>query len=164
MKLKYWQIADCGLQGICRLSKQAKKSKYMRLSLPSVSKHAGNQCVHTCTHKQGHAQPCIQVETFRYSMCPHMHPNAGARSTSNKYQHKQTHSHFLVLAGTCRYCSALNTCSLLLIQANINSSLDMNQQLQTQAQLLIRADTCTNMTSLGCVHTHSGLQYVHVHA
>jgi hypothetical protein len=30
--------------------------------------------------------------------------------------------------------------------------------------LLILAGMCTNMTSLGCVHTHAGLQCVHVHA
>ncbi len=35
--------------------------------------------------------------------------------------------------------------------------------MQIQTQLLIRADTCRNMPSLGYMHTHAGLQCVHVH-
>jgi hypothetical protein len=126
----------------------------MRLSPPSMSKHAGIQCVHTCTHKQGHAQPCIQVKTFRHSMCPHMHPHAGARSTSNKYQHKQTHSHFLVLAGTCRYLlssqyvlSALDTSKYKLIPgyeptiADTSSALDTSRHVHKHDKLGVRAYT-----------------------
>jgi hypothetical protein len=48
--------------------------------------------------------------------------------------------------------------------ADSHSSLGKSKQMQKYAQLLIRAGTCANMPSLGYVHTHAGLQCVHVHA
>ena len=74
------------------------------LSLAYRSKHSGIQCVHTCTHMQGHAQPPINTSTSRHTL---------------------TSWYWLAHADIC---SDLNTCSLLLIQANINSSLDMNKE------------------------------------
>jgi hypothetical protein len=77
--------------------------------------------------------------------------------------------------------SALETCQQMLSSratyADKRSAQDASQlvqihthvpiwasNMQLTAQLLIQAGACRNMPSLKYVHTHAGLQYVHVHA
>ena len=78
--------------------------------------------------------------------------------------HAQVSKHANKRSPTCRQHTVTLSSRYRPRNADTHLSLNTSQGMQMHAQPLIRADTCRKMPSLGYLHTHSGLLYVHVHA
>jgi hypothetical protein len=141
-------------------------------------------CLHVFQHGQTHRQQasalacvcvCLNIDEhasalwhmLAFDVCRHMQRHAQHSIRTGTCRHTLSSLCLQVHADTWYVLLALNTSQWMQIftlapldagqqMQDIHSSLDKGQQMQIHPQLLIRADTCRNMPSLGYLHTHAG--------